>query len=195
MACSEHLSDCQKNQHVGYSAGTQLDSLDYGQVYYNPLGVARSRFAHGEMVEMLSDAAIALMLSRVVTGHVPVSTDQELFTNVCDVDDHVVRLAIQQEHIDWMNAINAIKSLKDALAHGFNEALARSIEVFLPSPARQKDDVKLLIDRCRLQACLDQAENSCMARYMYRYRNDRGRTSVEWRRLTIRGPDVLSRAS
>ncbi|KAK5092372.1 hypothetical protein LTR70_003941 [Exophiala xenobiotica] len=136
-------------------ATTQLDSFDYGQVYYNPLGVGRSTFVHGETVEMLSDAAIAFMLPRVVSGQLPVSTGQELLTNVCDVDDHVVRLAIQQEHIDWMDAINAIKSLKDALAQGSNEALARSIEVFLPSPARQKADVKLLIDRW---AYLDQPE-------------------------------------
>lgn len=177
-------------------ATAQLVGFDYYRACRNALEIA-SRYGRKAVVEVVSDAVIKFLLARMASGYLPVATGQELLMNVCDVDEYVLRLATQQEYLDQVNSIIAIKSLKDALTYGSNEALTKSIEVILPSPAHQKDDVKLLIDHCRLQELvwLINSPNSCVARYKARVHRNSGAFIEKWRTLTIRGPDVLLRAS
>lgn len=80
-------------------ATAQLTGFDYYQACHNALEVA-STHGHKAVVEMVSDAAIKFTLARVASGHLPVATGQELLTDVCDVDDYVLRRAMQQEDID-----------------------------------------------------------------------------------------------
>jgi len=116
-------------------ATAQLDGFNYYQACYNALEVA-SRYRHKGVVEMLSDPAVKFLLAQTANGHLPEAIRQRLLTYVCDVDDYVLQLAMQHKNNDLANAISAIWSLKDSLADGSNEALGRSLEVFLPSPAR-----------------------------------------------------------
>lgn len=201
QACYNALSVASGRGHeavvkVLLDATAQLEGFEYYQACYHALETA-SRSLHKAVVEVISEAASNFLLARMASGHLPVATGRELLSRMCNVDEFILWLATQQEHIDLMSAIHAIRSLKDALADRSNEALGRSIEVFLPSPTRQKDDVKLLIDHCRLHklAWLFNSPKACVARYEARVRSHNGSVTARWRSLTIRGPVALLRAS